>query len=40
MTQLFNRVKNGTPVTIVGALHEQNSVAQTLVLLGVPREET
>ena len=40
MTQLFNRVKKGTPVTIVGALHEQNSVAQTLVLLGVPREET
>ncbi len=40
MTQLFNRVKKGTPVTIVGALHEQNPVAQTLVLLGVPREET
>ncbi len=40
MTQLFNRVEKGTPVTIVGALHEQNSVAQTLVLLGVPREET
>ncbi len=40
MTQLFDRVEKGTPVTIVGALHEQNSVAQTLVLLGVQREET
>ena len=40
MTLLFDRVEKGTPVTIVGALHEQNSVAQTLVLLGVQREET
>ncbi|MCG3777770.1 MAG: hypothetical protein JW388_0465 [Nitrospira sp.] len=40
MTLLFDRVQTGTPVTIVGALQEQNSVAQALVLMGVQREET
>lgn len=40
MVLLFDRVDKGTPVTIVGALHEQNSVAQTLAVLGVQREET
>lgn len=40
MALLFDRVDKGTPVTIVGALHEQNSVAQTLAMLGVQREET
>lgn len=40
MAALFERVDQGTPVTIVGALHEQNSVAQTLALLGIRREET
>ena len=40
MVLLFDRVEKGTPVTIVGALHEQNSVAQTLETLGVQRKET
>ncbi|MDP1768099.1 MAG: L,D-transpeptidase [Nitrospirota bacterium] len=40
MVLLFDRVEKGTPVTIVGALHEQNSVAQTLEILGVQRKET
>lgn len=40
MALLFERVDQGTPVTIVGALHEQNSVAQTLAMLGIHREET
>lgn len=40
MVLLFDRVEKGTPVTIVGALHEQNSVAQTLEMLGVQRKET
>ena len=30
MALLFTRVEKGTPVTIVGALHEQNSVALVL----------
>ncbi len=40
MAALFGRVENGTPVTIVGALHEQNAVALTLTHLGARREET
>lgn len=40
MILLFDRVEKGTPVTIVGALHEQNSIAQTLEMLGVQRKET
>ncbi|OGW49590.1 MAG: hypothetical protein A2V62_13355 [Nitrospirae bacterium RBG_19FT_COMBO_58_9] len=40
MALLYDRVEKGTPVTIVGALHEQNSVALTLAMLGVQREET
>ncbi len=40
MVLLFDRVEKGTPVTIVGALHEQNSIAQTLEMLGVQRKET
>jgi hypothetical protein len=34
MVYLFDRVEKGTPVTIVGALHEHNSVAQALASLG------
>jgi len=33
MALLYDRVAKGTPVTIVGALHEQNSVALTLATL-------
>jgi lipoprotein-anchoring transpeptidase ErfK/SrfK len=40
MALLFDRVEKGTPVTIVGALHEQNSVALTLATLDDRREET
>ena len=40
MMFLFERVDKGAPVTIVGALHEENSVAQTLALLGIQPEET
>jgi len=40
MTLLYDRVEKGTPVTIVGALHEQNSVALALATLGGRREET
>ena len=40
MALLYNRVEKGTPVTIVGALHEQNSVAQTLATLDDRKEET
>lgn len=40
MALLYDRVEKGTPVTIVGALHEQNSVAQTLATLDDRREET
>lgn len=40
MAFLFERVDKGTPVTIVGALHEENSVALTLAMLGIQREET
>ena len=40
MALLYNRVGKGTPVTIVGALHEHNSVALTLAALDDRREET
>ena len=40
MARLYDRVSKGTPVTIVGALHEQNSVALTLATLDDRREET
>lgn len=40
MASLFNRVKKGTPVTIVGALHERNSIALALTSLGERRDET
>jgi lipoprotein-anchoring transpeptidase ErfK/SrfK len=39
MAALFERVDKGTPVTIVGALHEQNSVAVALANLSSPRDE-
>jgi len=40
MALLYNRVEKGTPVTIVGALQEQNSVALTLVALDDRRKES
>ena len=40
MALLYDRVEEGTPVTIVGALHERNSVALTLATLDGTREET
>ena len=40
MALLYDRVSKGTPVTIVGALHEQNSVALTLATLDDQRKET
>jgi len=40
MALLYDRVEKGTPVTIVGALHEQNSVALTLATLDDRREGT
>ena len=40
MALLYDRVSKGTPVTIVGALHEQNSVSLTLATLDDQREET
>ncbi len=40
MALLYNRVAKGTPVTIVGALHEQNSVSLTLATLDDRKEET
>ena len=40
MAFLYDRVEKGTPVTIVGALHEQNSVALTLATLDDRKEET
>lgn len=40
MALLYDRVAKGTPVTIVGALHEQNSVALTLAALDDQREQT
>jgi lipoprotein-anchoring transpeptidase ErfK/SrfK len=40
MALLYGRVTKGTPVTIVGALDEQNSVAQTLATLDDRKEET
>ncbi len=40
MALLYGRVSKGTPVTIVGALHEQNSVAMTLATLDDTKEET
>ena len=39
MSALFERVDNGTPVTIVGALAEHNSVARALVNLSSRRDE-
>lgn len=36
MALLFNRVDKGTPVTIVGALHEENSIARALTNLDAP----
>jgi lipoprotein-anchoring transpeptidase ErfK/SrfK len=40
MALLYGRVAKGTPVTIVGALHKQNSVAMTLATLDDRNEET
>ncbi|HSB43447.1 MAG TPA: L,D-transpeptidase [Nitrospira sp.] len=40
MAFLFDRVEKGTPVTIVGALHEQNAVALALANLSAHRDET
>jgi lipoprotein-anchoring transpeptidase ErfK/SrfK len=40
MTALFDRVSPGTPVTIVGALNGDNSVALALAQLGTGEEET
>lgn len=40
MALLFDRVVKGTPVTIVGALHEHNSIALALASLGDRRDET
>ena len=40
MAALFERVSSGTPVTIVGALTAQNSVALALAQLGNRKEET
>jgi lipoprotein-anchoring transpeptidase ErfK/SrfK len=39
MAALFDRVDNGTPVTIVGALLEHNSVAQALEHLSTRRDQ-
>ena len=39
MAALFDRVDSGTPVTIVGALLEHNSVARALVNLSMRRNE-
>ena len=39
MAALFDRVDNGTPVTIVGALQAHNSVAQALAHLSARRDE-
>lgn len=39
MAALFDRVDNGTPVTIVGALFEHNSVARALANLSPRRDE-
>ncbi|HET7910162.1 MAG TPA: L,D-transpeptidase [Nitrospira sp.] len=39
MAVLFERVESGTPVTIVGALLEQNAVARALVNLSARRNE-
>ena len=39
MAVLFERVDNGTPVTIVGALLDQNAVARALAHLSVHRDE-
>jgi murein L,D-transpeptidase YafK len=39
MAALFDRVDNGTPVTIVGALVEHNSVARALANLSPHRDE-
>jgi len=37
---LFDRVDQGTPVTIVGALHEENTVALALAELAGRNDET
>jgi len=37
---LFDRVDPGTPVTIVGALHEDNAVALALASLTPTRNDT
>ena len=39
MTVLYNSVEKGTPVTIVGSLHEQNSVAVALAALSTEHDE-
>jgi L,D-peptidoglycan transpeptidase YkuD (ErfK/YbiS/YcfS/YnhG family) len=40
MALLFERVDQGTPVTIVGALHEENAVALALANLATGKDET
>ncbi len=40
MAALYSRVERGTPVTIVGALDERNSVAMALASLGTGSDET
>jgi L,D-peptidoglycan transpeptidase YkuD (ErfK/YbiS/YcfS/YnhG family) len=40
MALLYGQVSKGTPVTIVGALHERNSVAMTLATLEDKNEES
>jgi hypothetical protein len=39
MALLYEQVDKGTPITIVGALDDQNSVALTLATLDDRREE-
>jgi hypothetical protein len=40
MALLYDRVAKETPVTMVGALHEQNPVALTLATLDNRKEES
>ena len=40
IARLFDRVEQGTPVTIVGALHEENAVALVLANLATDKDET
>ncbi|WP_455245731.1 L,D-transpeptidase family protein [Petrachloros mirabilis] len=40
MAALFNRVRKGTPVTIVGTLNEQNAVALALAKLATLQDES